>query len=54
MYGSPILKHQLGVLQEGFEIVAMDFPGHGKSDATSKDAWYPLVNYPEYVVEVAR
>lgn len=32
----------------------MDFPGHGKSDSMGKDAWYSFLDYPEYVVEVAR
>lgn len=41
-------------VQEGFEVVAMDFPGHGKSSHMSKDAWYPLLDLPEYVIEAAR
>lgn len=41
-------------LQEGFEVVAMDFPGHGKSDHMNKDAWYSILEYPEYVIEAAR
>ena len=40
--------------QEGFEVVAMDFPGHGKSGHISKDAWYTILEYPEYVMEAAR
>ncbi|CAM9126387.1 unnamed protein product [Pylaiella littoralis] len=40
--------------KEGFEVVAMDFPGHGKSDHMNKDAWYSILEYPEYVIEAAR
>ncbi|CAM9454961.1 unnamed protein product [Ectocarpus sp. 4 AP-2014] len=40
--------------KEGFEVVAIDFPGHGRSDHMSKDAWYPILDYPEYVIEAAR
>lgn len=32
----------------------MDFPGHGRSDHMSKDAWYAILDYPEYVIEAAR
>lgn len=42
------------VRQEGFEFVAMDFPGHGRSDHMSKDSWYSILDYPEYVIEAAR
>lgn len=41
-------------MQEGFEVVALDFPGHGKSGNMSKDAWYGILDYPEYVIEAAR
>ncbi|CAM9543830.1 unnamed protein product [Scytosiphon promiscuus] len=40
--------------KEGFELVAMDLPGHGRSAHMSKDAWYSMLEYPEYVVEAAR
>eukprot|EP00752_Nemacystus_decipiens_P001415 g1397.t1 len=40
--------------KEGFEFVAMDFPGHGRSDHMSKDSWYSILDYPEYVIEAAR
>ncbi|CAM9411759.1 unnamed protein product, partial [Hapterophycus canaliculatus] len=40
--------------KEGLEVVAMDFPGHGRSQHMSKDAWYSILEYPEYVVEAAR
>lgn len=42
------------MFQEGFEVVAIDLPGHGKSDAMSNDSWYQLLDYPEYVLEAAR
>lgn len=40
--------------QEGIEFVAMDFPGHGRSDHMSRDSWYSILSYPEYVIEAAR
>lgn len=44
----------LRLVQEGFELVAMDLPGHGRSEHMSKDAWYSVLDYPEYVIEAAR
>lgn len=42
------------VHKEGIEFVAMDFPGHGRSDHMSQDSWYSILEYPEYVIEAAR
>ncbi|CAN0033880.1 unnamed protein product [Choristocarpus tenellus] len=35
------------------QFVAIDFPGHGKSAHMGKDAWYGMLDYPEYVLEAA-
>lgn len=40
--------------QEGYEVVAMDFAGHGLSGHTCKDNWYSLLDYPEWVIGVER
>ncbi|CAN0038494.1 unnamed protein product, partial [Discosporangium mesarthrocarpum] len=37
----------------GIQLVAMDFPGHGRSDHMGKDAWYAMLDYPEYVLQTA-
>ncbi|CAM9393502.1 unnamed protein product, partial [Sphacelaria rigidula] len=48
---SPAHPH---LFQEGFEVVAMDFPGHGKSDHINKGSWYTVLDYPEYVIGTVR
>jgi len=39
---------------EGFHIVAIDHPGHGKSDHHSIDAMYSVLDYPFYAIEAAK
>ncbi|CAM9679780.1 unnamed protein product [Chrysoparadoxa australica] len=40
--------------EAGHDVIAMDFPGHGKSGHVSQDSWYSLLDYPQYVMWVAK
>ncbi|KAG5188541.1 Alpha/Beta hydrolase protein [Tribonema minus] len=37
---------------EGYEVVAIDLPGHGLSSHTSSDNWYDIMDYPHSIAAV--